>query len=1251
MFSPLSSLRSLLKGPEEKIEEICRQSGDERALNRVLVRNEGINVNLLSFQGLSPLHLAALSGHVKVCELLIFGGAHANPTLKTDQNGAMPIHLAAWHGATAVLVLLVERAGVGVDDQSTDGFSALHYACWGGQVSAAKYLLKRGASVAVKNSDGYTPLLLAARCGKIDIVELLLDTTASAVDEGDNQGCTSLHHACWDGHRETVRRLLVAGASVVKADRLGRRPVDLCKTRDIKELVQSVGLKKRGRWRSGAAGGAEAEAAGGNLSTPPPPPPRHLPHTLSSLSSVQAAFSSLSSITAASMEPSSPTLSLSSAAGGASQESPPAGGMLRGCDVPALPVASSSGMARPRVQAFMRMLSGSKDRKTGDAAAGSPSVSPTPASSSSPARRPASQPSGTPEEQSEDCLQRAAGPRSASPPAVPASPHFRSFSPAPAVLWRDADVESEHSEESHHTSAAVHRVLIPPSVVHECWAICAGSGNAKSLYRLLRAYPFLGDAQEGCPISSLRDADGLTPLMRAAQRGFPDVVKLLLIVGCSVSAVDTHGCSALHHASTHGRDTCLSLLLPAAHGGGNKSSKGGSKSSSTPALALVPNSPRTLAYAQTMSSPIVADAAEFPSATTTTTATTTNATATVFSPSSPSSPTNADAPLSLDAQNVNKETALHRAAAHGHLQCVVLLVAAGASLSVPDKLGWTALHHACYRNHTRTVTYLMSRDPQSPLAITRNAETPADLATDPSIKRCLKAQIWFNMIPALQLDQKRAAEKELRRAVTVANNEAAEGSEWDDGAEGGREPERPAVIWRDEGAAVLAPVPVQRRPPVPAPAPDPVPESASASTQLRTPETKARAAADARAPTPTPADVVSPSPTPSKKSALLKILAQLPGTVENAPSTRAGSPKDQASSSASSFSSSAVGVGSRSAARAAAASNSNAHRNGKQVPLSSSTSSSSSTAPPHRVDLTPATAPVDANAVLHALKSRGQRKTAHDAAAPGREESLRGSPSVGVSVPSSAPSAPLAAAAIPPLGTDPPLSVVDTTRGDNGEGEGEGEGEGVATKSSAELISSLRDRFKIKRPATTDAPSATAEAAEAAVVAAAVAVAALTPLQAKLKSLKEKQRAEEALSATDTESDETTSGSQTTAHDAETKILASPGGSPNARSRTHKALALLSRHGGGVEAGLLISGGKATEHDVFLFSLVLNQVFSAYANSVSRSFYRWKHKNLSGSTPGSTRKDGKRASSSSSNNAGGSVASPPIPRVFTFDSY
>ena len=56
--------------------------GNVKALNRVLSRNRELNVNLLNFDGWSPLHLAALSGQVLIAEYLIFG-ANANPLHKT----------------------------------------------------------------------------------------------------------------------------------------------------------------------------------------------------------------------------------------------------------------------------------------------------------------------------------------------------------------------------------------------------------------------------------------------------------------------------------------------------------------------------------------------------------------------------------------------------------------------------------------------------------------------------------------------------------------------------------------------------------------------------------------------------------------------------------------------------------------------------------------------------------------------------------------------------------------------------------------------------------------------------------------------------------------------------------------------------------------------------------------------------------------------------------------------------------------
>lgn len=66
----------------------------------------------------------------------------------------------------------------------------LRHAAWKGDAKLARSMLKRGASIEAADSDGYTPLLIAARWGRAKMVALLVEkhnaSLASRNSSGDN---------------------------------------------------------------------------------------------------------------------------------------------------------------------------------------------------------------------------------------------------------------------------------------------------------------------------------------------------------------------------------------------------------------------------------------------------------------------------------------------------------------------------------------------------------------------------------------------------------------------------------------------------------------------------------------------------------------------------------------------------------------------------------------------------------------------------------------------------------------------------------------------------------------------------------------------------------------------------------------------------------------------------------------------------------------------------------------------------------
>ena len=91
-------------------------------------------------------------------------------------------------------------------------FGLLHAAAHNGQLEMVRELLKRGASVDLQGSTGYTALMHSAYHGHLSIVLLLLQHSAYP-DLQSNTGATALMTAAHQGQRACVQALLRAGAN------------------------------------------------------------------------------------------------------------------------------------------------------------------------------------------------------------------------------------------------------------------------------------------------------------------------------------------------------------------------------------------------------------------------------------------------------------------------------------------------------------------------------------------------------------------------------------------------------------------------------------------------------------------------------------------------------------------------------------------------------------------------------------------------------------------------------------------------------------------------------------------------------------------------------------------------------------------------------------------------------------------------------------------------------------------------------
>ena len=233
----------------------------------------GANIEARDKNGNTPLHNAALSVKPAVVKELLKAGA--NIEARTN-NGSTPLMAAvrsiSSHNASNVRILL--DAGADPKAVSEDNSTALHYINSYGSPDAVRMLLEAGTDVEIVDNSGYTALeraenilrslssspvriwgdnirnirkiinlllkadqiyqqhearqaeqqtdqaaalLHAARHGDTATVQTLLGKGVD-IETKDNRGRTALYLAATNGHKDTVKALLKAGASTVSLE-------------------------------------------------------------------------------------------------------------------------------------------------------------------------------------------------------------------------------------------------------------------------------------------------------------------------------------------------------------------------------------------------------------------------------------------------------------------------------------------------------------------------------------------------------------------------------------------------------------------------------------------------------------------------------------------------------------------------------------------------------------------------------------------------------------------------------------------------------------------------------------------------------------------------------------------------------------------------------------------------------------------------------------------------------------------------
>jgi ankyrin repeat protein len=135
-----------------------------------------------------------------------------------------------------ISALLARGANVEVADEQ--GMTPLLLAIKQGRPDVVELLLNHGADIHHAAHDGVTPLFLAIRERRSDLVALLLDKGADVNTRGAISGVTPLHVGAYTGDTEILRLLLRHGANKQARMTSGELPVDLVRPFGRTELIE-----------------------------------------------------------------------------------------------------------------------------------------------------------------------------------------------------------------------------------------------------------------------------------------------------------------------------------------------------------------------------------------------------------------------------------------------------------------------------------------------------------------------------------------------------------------------------------------------------------------------------------------------------------------------------------------------------------------------------------------------------------------------------------------------------------------------------------------------------------------------------------------------------------------------------------------------------------------------------------------------------------------------------------------------------
>lgn len=211
----------------------------------------GAVVNAVNAEGYTALSLAAMFGHCNTVRILAQAGSNLN--VRDYSTGSTPLIQAVYWKIDVMQQLLIEL-GADVNVVDNRGCTALMNAVWSGNVSSVKLLVNHGANVNCGKQLGCPSAvhyaLMLPNANDAEILRILIEHGAN-ISEPYTDGDSVLMQACYWGMLECCRLLIGNGVSVNLANKAGETALMKSWKPEVIQLLLNEGADATARDKFG----------------------------------------------------------------------------------------------------------------------------------------------------------------------------------------------------------------------------------------------------------------------------------------------------------------------------------------------------------------------------------------------------------------------------------------------------------------------------------------------------------------------------------------------------------------------------------------------------------------------------------------------------------------------------------------------------------------------------------------------------------------------------------------------------------------------------------------------------------------------------------------------------------------------------------------------------------------------------------------------------------------------------------------